>query len=106
MVAFRNVVAGTPLRNFNSYGNQAISFSRGDKGFIALVGDSSSINTNINVGLPSGDYCDVISGTFENDACTGKTIHVDGNGNAHVNVNGHSDNPIVAIHVGKHNFKK
>jgi alpha-amylase len=102
MVAFRNVVAGTPLNNFHSYGNQAISFSRGDKGFIALVGDGSSINSNINTGLPSGSYCDVISGNYDNGSCTGKTIHVDGSGNAHINVNGHTDDPMVAIHVGKY----
>ncbi|XP_060569354.1 alpha-amylase-like [Ruditapes philippinarum] len=100
MVAFRNVVAGTSLKNFHSYGDQAISFSRGDKGFIALVGDGSSINSNINTGLPSGSYCDVISGNYDNGSCTGKTIHVDGTGNAHINVNGHTDDPMVAIHVG------
>ena len=32
MVAFRNVVAGTAFENFISYGDNQISFSRGNKG--------------------------------------------------------------------------
>jgi len=32
MVAFRNVVDGTPFHNFKSHGGNQISFSRGDKG--------------------------------------------------------------------------
>ncbi|KAL4216996.1 alpha-amylase [Mactra antiquata] len=100
MVAFRNVVSGTGVLNFKSYGDQQISFSRGSKGFIAIVADGSHLNQNINTNLPSGNYCDVISGNYENGACTGKTIHVDSNGNAHINISGTSDDPVVAIHVG------
>ena len=70
-------------------------------GFIALVSDDSHLNTDVYTALPSGDYCDVISGNFENDACTGKTVHVDGDGNAHINILGTSDDPVVAIHIGK-----
>ncbi|KAH3712444.1 alpha-amylase-like [Dreissena polymorpha] len=100
MVAFRNVVAGTPLQNWQALGDNQIAFSRGTKGFIAIVGDGSHMNSDINTGLPSGDYCDVISGSYENGECTGKTVHVDGSGHAHFNINGQSDDPVVAIHIG------
>ncbi|XP_053383074.1 alpha-amylase-like [Mercenaria mercenaria] len=100
MVAFRNVVAGTSVDHFQSYWDQQISFSRGKKGFIAIVGDNSSLNQNIYTGLPAGDYCDVISGNYENGACTGKVISVDGNGRASINIYGTSDDPVIAIHTG------
>lgn len=101
MVAFRNVVAGTTLTNFQSFGDQQISFSRGDKGFIALVADDSLLDQNITTLLPTGDYCDVISGSFQNGTCSGKTVHVDGSGQVHVVINGSSDDPVIAIHIGK-----
>ncbi|WAR15065.1 AMY-like protein [Mya arenaria] len=61
MVAFRNVVGGTPLQNWHAFGDYQIAFSRGNKGFIAIVGDGSHLNANAQTGLPSGTYCVVIS---------------------------------------------
>lgn len=66
-----------------------------------MVADDSHLNADIYTGLPSGDYCDVISGNYDNGSCTGKTIHVNGDGNAHINIQGSSDDPVVAIHIGK-----
>jgi len=100
MVAFRNVASGTNVENWQSFGDYQIAFSRGNKGFIAINAASGIMNHNVNTGLPSGTYCDVISGNYENGACTGNTINVDGAGRAHININGDSDDPVVAIHVG------
>ncbi|XP_052759709.1 alpha-amylase-like isoform X1 [Mya arenaria] len=100
MVAFRNVVGGTPLQNWHAFGDYQIAFSRGNKGFIAIVGDGSHLNANAQTGLPSGTYCDVISGNYENGACTGNKIHVDGNGDTHLKIDGNSDDPVIAIHIG------
>jgi hypothetical protein len=101
MVAFRNVVAGSPLTNFRSYGDQQISFSRGGKGFVTLVGDGSTLNQTINTGLPVGDYCDVISGNYVNGTCSGKVIRVEENGEAHISIKGDADDPVIAIHIGE-----
>lgn len=65
------------------------------------MGDNSHLNEDIYTALPAGTYCDVISGNYENGGCTGRSIHVDGSGNAHINILGTSDDPVVAIHVGK-----
>ncbi|XP_045181184.2 alpha-amylase-like [Mercenaria mercenaria] len=100
MVAFRNVVAGTSVTNFRCYGDQQISFSRGEKGFLVLVGDSSYLNQTIYTALPQGDYCDVISGNYINGTCTGTIVQVDASGHANFTLNGNSDDPVVSIHIG------
>ena len=101
MVAFRNVVAGTYVNNWQAPGDYQIAFSRGGKGFIAIVADGSHLNQNLNTGLPAGTYCNVISGDYENGKCTGSTVQVGGDGHAHFNIDGNSDDPVVAIHIGK-----
>lgn len=70
------------------------------KGFIAIVADGSHLNQDIYTALPSGTYCDVISGNYENGGCTGKSVHVDGSGMAHINIQGTTDDPVVALHMG------
>ncbi|XP_055958799.1 alpha-amylase [Patella vulgata] len=100
MVAFRNKAGGDGLSNWWSGGDYQIAFSRGNKAFIAMNLDGFDINANLNTGLPSGTYCDVISGNLENGRCTGKTIQVGGDSKAHINV-GHSwEDPMIAIHIG------
>jgi alpha-amylase len=96
MVEFRNVVAGTSLTWWSGGDNQ-IALSRGDKGLFAttLNGD---INSSIPTGLPDGTYCDVISGSYENGSCTGKTVTVSG-GQANVQLSSGDSEAAVAIHV-------
>ncbi|WAR16041.1 AMY1C-like protein, partial [Mya arenaria] len=98
MVNFRNVVHGSPLQNWQSTTPNQMAFSRGNRGFFAIVSDNSILNEKLNTGLPVGTYCDVISGDYVNSACTGKTIHVDATGRAHVHINGNSATPMIAIH--------
>ena len=100
MVAFRNVVSGTNVENWQSFAEFQIAFSRGNKGFIAINAASGIMNHNVNTGLPSGTYCDVISGNYENGSCTGNTVQVGGDGHANININGDSDDPVIAIHIG------
>lgn len=100
MVAFRNVVAGTPLQNWHSFGDFQIAFSRGNKGFIVIVADESHLVTDIHTDLSPGVYCDVISGNYENGVCTGKSVQIDNNGVGHFDVDGQSEDPVMAIHIG------
>nr|O97396.1 RecName: Full=Alpha-amylase; AltName: Full=1,4-alpha-D-glucan glucanohydrolase; Flags: Precursor [Phaedon cochleariae]CAA76926.1 alpha-amylase [Phaedon cochleariae] len=99
MVGFRNAVDGTSISNWWSDGNQQIAFGRGDKGFVAftLAGD---INGNLQTSLPAGSYCDIVSGKLENGSCTGKTVNVDGNGQAYITLSSGEDDGFLAIHVG------
>lgn len=101
MVAFRNVVMGTTLTNWWDNGDYAIAFSRGNKGFIVINAGTSDINVNLQTGLSQGTYCDVISGNYDNGRCTGNEVHVGGDGHAHFHISSGSDDPVVAIHIGK-----
>ncbi|KAF7281565.1 hypothetical protein GWI33_004533 [Rhynchophorus ferrugineus] len=97
MVAFRNAVEGTSLENWWDNGDNQIAFSRGDKGFYAATA-SGDINTSITTGLPDGSYCDVISGSYVDGACTGKTLTVSG-GQVYVQLGADETEAAVAIHV-------
>lgn len=98
MVALRNTVAGTELNNWWSNGDQQIAFGRGDKGFVVFT-ISGNVNKSLQTNLPAGTYCDVISGDFINDQCTGRSIVVDGNGLAQINLEEDDFDAVIAIHV-------
>ncbi len=51
-------------------------------------------------GLPAGTYCNVIKGCATDSGCEGESVSVDGSGYANINIPA-SDEPILAIHVGK-----
>ncbi|CAH1798950.1 unnamed protein product [Owenia fusiformis] len=105
MVAFRNAVTGQGTNDWWDNGNNQIAFARGNKGFIAINNDDYNMDEWLQTGLPSGDYCDVISGDVTENGCTGTTVSVDGNGFASVFLSSQSTDPVLAIHenskVGK-----
>ncbi|MGW6569996.1 carbohydrate-binding module family 20 domain-containing protein [Streptomyces sp. NPDC054975] len=63
MVGFRNATRGTAVGNWWDNGNNAIAFGRGDKGYVAINHESSSLTRTFQTGLPAGTYCDVQSNT-------------------------------------------
>jgi alpha-amylase len=76
MVRFRKVVAGTAVTQWWDNGANAIAFSRGDKGFVAINRESASVSASVATGLAAGTYCDRISGGKVNGACAGTSIVV------------------------------
>jgi alpha-amylase len=86
MVGFRKTVAGTPITNWWDNGANAIAFSRGDKGFVAINRENSPLATSIQTGLPAGTYCDRITGGVAGAACAGTTLVVDSAGMVTVNL--------------------
>ncbi|XP_074595022.1 alpha-amylase-like isoform X2 [Brevipalpus obovatus] len=100
MTQFRNVVKNEPVVNFLSLSEDAISFDRGSKGFFAIVNDDSqTISKQIKTSLPNGLYCDVFSGNFQGDECTGQTFQVC-DGQIHVSIEAFKlDLPMIALHV-------
>lgn len=90
MVAFRRAVAGTAQTNWWDDGANAIAFSRGNKGFVAINGEASAVSRIFATGLGAGTYCDVLAGGVDTTAiphvCIGQAITVDLNGNASVNL--------------------
>nr|QTG69579.1 alpha-amylase [Dendroctonus valens] len=97
MVEFRNVVSGTELNNWTADGDNQIAFSRGDKGLIA-ISINGDFEANVPTELSDGEYCDVISGSFMNGECTGKTIKVSG-GEAEIHISSDDTEAAIAIHV-------
>src|SRR2546421_9298847 len=62
MVAFRKLVAGSDVNHWWDDGANAIAFSRGAKGFLAISRETAAVDTTVATGMPPGTYCDVLSG--------------------------------------------
>jgi alpha-amylase len=80
MVRFRRTVAGTEITNWWSNGGNAIAFSRGDKGFVAINRESTSTAATVTTGLTAGTYCDLITGGRNGTVCAGTSITIGANG--------------------------
>src|SRR5258708_12185658 len=77
MVAFRKVVAGTDENHWWDNGANAIAFSRGAKGFVAINRESVTVDTTITTGMPAGTYCDIPTGGLGSPPPVGTTLVVD-----------------------------
>ena len=80
MVGFRRTVAGTGISNWWDDGANAIAFSRGDKGFVAINRGTAPVTTTVTTGLAPGTYCDLLTGGVSGGACTGASITVGSTG--------------------------
>jgi len=98
MVPFAAAVDGQGVSNWWTNGDNQIAFSRGNKGFLAINKAGYTLSESLQTGLPSGSYCDVISGNFGDSGCSGQCISVDGSGYANINIP-QSDDPMIALHV-------
>lgn len=97
MVAFRRAVAGTDVNRWWDNGANAIAFSRGSKGFVAINRESLSVSATVTTGLSAGTYCDVLTGGRSGAGCAGTRVVVDATGAAQLNL---AANSAVAIHSG------
>ncbi|MFJ5230868.1 carbohydrate-binding module family 20 domain-containing protein [Kitasatospora sp. NPDC088391] len=87
MVGWHNATRGEAVANWWDNGGNAIAFSRGGKGWVAVNNSGSAVTRTFTTGLAAGTYCDVIHGDVSGSACTGPTVAVDGSGLATVTVN-------------------
>ncbi|KDR10404.1 alpha-amylase 1-like [Zootermopsis nevadensis] len=100
MVAFRNVVKGTPVTNWWDNGSQQIAYSRGNLGFVAFNDQyNTDLKQTIQTSLPAGTYCDIISGEKQGSSCTGKSVTVDTDGKAYVEILYSEEDGVLAITV-------
>lgn len=104
MIAFRNVVRDAPVVNFWDNGRNQIAFSRGTRGFIAFNNEPFEMNVKLFTSLPTGEYCDIITGNAENGKCTAVKVLVDENGEAEIRVAVNVG--VLAIHIGVNNLKR
>ena len=96
MVGFRRIVAGTAIANWWDDGANAIAFSRGDKGFVAINRGSAPVTTTLTTGLAPGTYCDLLSGGVSAGACAGTSITVGSTGGVSLTLGANS---AVAIDI-------
>ena len=61
MVGFRHVAAGSDINHWWDDGANAIAFSRGDKGFVAINGGTATLDTTLVTGMAAGNYVDLLS---------------------------------------------
>jgi len=97
MVGFRRMVAGTAVSNWWDNGGNAIAFSRGDKGFVAMSRESAAVTVTTTTGLASGTYCDVLTGGRIGTACAGTSVTVGATGAVQLVL---QTNTAIAIHTG------
>ena len=80
MVRFRRIVAGTDVNHWWDNGANAIAFSRGARGFVAISRESAAVAATVATGLPPGTYCDLLTGGRSGAACAGTSVVVDATG--------------------------
>jgi len=86
MIAFRRVVAGAPVTRWWDDGANAIAFSRGDRGFVAINRNGAALDATVATGLPAGTYCDRLTGGRAGAGCAGARLTVDAAGTVRLTV--------------------
>jgi alpha-amylase len=94
MVGFRGVVAGTAITHWWDNGANAITFSRGDRGFVAINRENVTLADTVPTGLAAGTYCDRLTGGLVGAACAGTAVVVDATGAAQLDLA-----PLTAIAI-------
>jgi alpha-amylase len=97
MTEFRRAVAGTDIANWWDNGANAIAFSRGDKGFVAINRESVPVSVLVATGLRAGTYCDVLTGGRGAMGCAGTSVAVNDDRSAQLTL---PPNSAIAIHGG------
>ncbi len=81
MVGFRHVVAGTDINHWWDNGANAIAFSRGTKGFVAINNGATVLDTTVATAMAPGTYRDLL---------TSNAIVVDSTGAIHLTLSSRS----------------
>jgi alpha-amylase len=97
MVGFRRAMAGMEMSHWWDNGANAIAFSRGSKGFVAISREPAVYTANVPSGLPAGTYCDVLTGGKVGGACAGTSVVVDAAGVVQLRI---VENSAIVIHTG------
>jgi alpha-amylase len=94
MVGFRRYVAGTDVNHWWSNGGNAIAFSRGAKGFVAINREVGTVTATVATGLPAGTYCDLLTGGRSGASCVGTAVTVAADGGVALSL---ASNTAIAI---------
>ncbi len=97
MVEFRRAVAGAGANDWWDNGTNAIAFSRGDRGFVALNLEETTVTLDVTTPLAPGTYCDVLTGSRMNGICAGRSVVVSADGRVQLDLEAQT---AIAIHEG------
>jgi alpha-amylase len=97
MVGFRRAVRGADLNHWWDNGANAIAFSRGNKGFVAISDESTPLDITVTTGMAPGSYCDLLTGGLAGTVCAGTTVLVDSSGVVQIHLESGS---AIAIDTG------
>ncbi|MDG4765451.1 carbohydrate-binding module family 20 domain-containing protein [Solwaraspora sp. WMMD406] len=98
MVKFRTAAHGTGVVDWWDNGNDQIAFGRGDRAFVVINKEGSTLTRTFQTSLPAGTYCDVQHGDpTSGGGCTGPTVTVNTAGRFTASV---GPNDALAVHVG------
>ncbi|MBA4070330.1 MAG: hypothetical protein C0497_00605 [Gemmatimonas sp.] len=87
MLAFRRAVAGTDAARLWDNGADAVAFSRGASGFVALNAGAVGVTASIPTALAPGAYCDLLTGGRGAAGCIGRTVTVDADQTIFITIN-------------------
>ena len=90
MIRFRRAAAGTNRNSNWDNGTQAVAFSRGDKGFVAINNGTTAVAAIIPSGLAAGTYCDLLTGGRVGATCAGRSVTVPAGGTMIVSLDARS----------------
>lgn len=94
MVRFRRVVAGTAVTHWWDNGANAIAFSRGALGFVAINREAATVTATVATGMAPGTYCDRLTGGRVAGACAGTAVVVAAGGTVQLDL---ATNTAIAI---------
>lgn len=103
MVAFRNYVQDAPLVHWWTDGADQIAFARDGRGFVAFNNverREEHLIERLQTSLPTGTYCDVMTGEMRNGTCTGYSVTVNDGGWADIVILADESDGVLAIHIG------
>jgi alpha-amylase len=97
MVEFRRAMVGTDVSRWWDNGGNAIAFSRGDRGFVAISREPKVTTAAVPSGLSPGVYCDILTGGKVGNACAGTSVTVNSQGVVQLSI---VENSALVIHLG------
>jgi alpha-amylase len=80
MVGFRKVTAGMPVTDWQAFGDEVISFGRGDKGHLVMKIGAETVNGTFITRMSPGEYCNVLLGPTTENNCVGPVVRIDDDG--------------------------
>lgn len=86
MVGFRKATAGMAVTDWQAFGDEILSFGRGDRGHLVINIGSEPVDGTFITRMAPGDYCNVLSDSGAEDDCSESTVTVDDDGILQISV--------------------